>query len=89
VPQRIFQGDFAKLDLIQKIKAVKELLKELHFNRVNVDLVDVEYPELVFKIEANQLIERANLEGFAAFWQEYLRKYFKNEELVVQIEKNL
>lgn len=89
VAQRIFQGDFAQLDLIQRIKAVKELLKALNFNRVNVDLVDIEYPELVFKIEANQLVERPNLEGFLAFWQEYLRQYFKNEELVVQIEKNL
>jgi hypothetical protein len=89
VPQREFQGDFAKLDLIQKIKAVKELLKEVHFKKVNVDLVDIEYPELVFKLETNQLVERPTLEGFSAFLQAYLRRYFKNEELVVQIEKNL
>lgn len=89
VPQREFQGDFTKLDLIPRIKAVKELLKNLNFNEVKVDLVDIEYPELVFKVEANQVIERPALEGFSAFWQEYLRGYFKNVELVVQIEKNL
>lgn len=89
VPQRVFQGDFAKLDLIPRIRALKELLKNLNFNKVNVDLVDIEYPELIFKVETNHLIERPALEGFSAFWQEYLRRYFKNEGLVVQIEKNL
>ncbi len=89
VPQREFREDFAELDLIPRIKAVKELLKNLNLNEVKVDLVDIEYPELIFKVETNQVIERPALEGFSAFWQEYLRRYFKNEELLVQIEKNL
>lgn len=89
VPQRFFQGNFAKLDLIQKIKTIKELLGNLPLNQLKIDLIEIEYPELVFKVELDQMIEGLTLEGFLAFWQDYLRQYFKIEELVVQIEKNL
>jgi hypothetical protein len=89
VPQRIFQGNFENLDLLQKIRAVKHLLDTLTLSRLKVELVEIEYPELVFKVEVEELVEGLNLEGFSGFWQEYLRRYFKKEELVVQIEKNL
>lgn len=89
VPQRIFEGSFDNLDLLQKIKAIKQLLETLPLNRIKVELVEVEYPELVFKVEVQELVEGFNLDGFLGFWQEYLRQYFKKEELIVQIEKNL
>lgn len=89
VAPREFQGDFSTLGLLEKIRGTKELLRTLHFNHIKVELIEIEDLDFVFKVEVDQLAEGLALEGFSSFWQEYLRAFFKNDELIVQIEKNL
>jgi two-component SAPR family response regulator len=89
VTQRDFSGDFTKLDLIQKIKAIKEILRDLHLNLLGVDLVEIDGMELALKINLKKPYEEFALKGFLAFLQDYLRKYFNKEDLNLRIEKNL
>ncbi len=80
MPKKYFEGN---PDLIQKIKVIREVIGG------KLDLIEIDDWELVVKVGKGQFMEEYPLEGYLLALQDHFRGYFKRDQLVLRLEKNL